>query len=317
MYIISASPHVHTRRTTSGAMWHVIIALIPALLSALYYFGAGAAAVTATAITGCIASEYAVTRWVLGRKTNTIGNGSAILTGMLLAFNLPSNLPVWIVLIGSFFSIAIVKMAFGGLGCNIFNPAIAGRVFLLISFPVQMTTWPVPGGDWSSYTDATTGATILSSIKMSQLDPESVDLMSKAIGNAGGSLGEVGAFALILGFIYLLATRVITWHIPVSIIATAFLFSWAIGGHPVIEILSGGLLLGAVFMATDYVTSPMTHGGMIIYGVMIGLITVIIRHWGAYPEGVSFAILIMNGCTPLINRWMRPTMFGERRKAAA
>ena len=311
MLTISASPHIHTTRTTSGAMWNVVIALIPALICALFYFGIGAAVVTVTSIAGCVASEYLINRFMLKRQC-TITDGSAILTGLLLAFNLPSNLPVWIVLIGSFFSIAVVKMAFGGLGCNIFNPAIAGRVFLLISCPVQMTTWPLPGNGFWNYADATTGATILSSIKMSQLDPDSIDIVSKAMGNAGGSLGEVGAIAILLGFVYLLVTKTITWHIPVAIIVSTGLFSWLIGGYPVIEILSGGLLLGAVFMATDYVTSPMTHKAMIVYGVMIGVITVIIRHYGAYPEGVSFAILIMNGFTPLLNRWMKPRVFGER-----
>lgn len=314
MYIISASPHIHTVRKTSMAMWHVIIALIPALFCAIYYFGIGAAIVAATSVTGCIATEYIINRYMFNRES-TIANGSAVLTGLLLAFNLPSNLPVWIVLIGAVFSIGVVKMAFGGLGCNIFNPAIAGRVFLLISFPVQMTSWPIPGVNWFEYTDATTGATILSSMKMNQIDPESIDLISKAVGNAGGSLGEVGAFALLLGFAYLLAMRIISWHIPVSILATVALFTWAIGGYPVIELLSGGLMLGAIFMATDYVTSPMTHKAMIVYGIFIGVITVIIRYWGAYPEGVSFAILIMNGCTPLLNRWMKPNLFGERRKA--
>lgn len=315
MYIISASPHIHTGCKTNMAMWHVIIALMPALFCALYYFGLGAAIVTATSIVGCIATEYVINRYMFHRRS-TIANGSAILTGLLLAFNLPSNLPFWIVLIGAVFSIGVVKMAFGGLGCNIFNPAIAGRVFLLISFPVQMTSWPLPESNWSSYTDAATGATILSSMKMNQLDPASIDLISKTVGNAGGSLGEVGAFALLLGFAYLLVTKVISWHIPVSILATVALFTWTIGGYPVIELLSGGLLLGAIFMATDYVTSPMTRKAMIVYGIFIGLITVIIRHFGSYPEGVSFAILIMNGCTPLLNRWMKPTLFGERRNAA-
>ncbi len=256
-------------------------------------------------------TEYLITRYMF-KSPATIANGSAILTGLLLGFNLPSNLPVWIVLIGAVAAIAVGKMSFGGLGCNIFNPALVGRVFLLISFPAQMTTWPEPLVNTWNYADATTGATILGSLKMGEITPEAVDLLQRALGNAGGSLGEVGGIALLLGLAYMLIRRVISWHIPVSIIATVALFSWAVGVDPLIAVFSGGLLLGAIFMATDYVTSPMTHSGMLVYGVMIGVITVVIRQWGAYPEGVSFAILIMNGLTPLINRYMKPKRFGER-----
>lgn len=309
---ISASPHIHTRRTVSWCMWQVLIALVPALACALYYFGIGAAIVIITSILGCIITEYLINRYMLGRQS-TIANGSAILTGLLLAFNLPSNLPVWIVLTGAVVAIAIGKMSFGGLGCNIFNPALVGRVFLLISFPAQMTTWPEPLVNPWSYTDATTGATILGAIKLGEISPDSVDLLQKALGMAGGSLGEVGGIALILGGLYMICRKVITWHIPVSILVTAGLFSWAIGINPWVQLLSGGMLLGAIFMATDYVTSPMSHRGMVVYGVMIGLITIIIRQWGAYPEGMSFAILLMNGFVPLINRYVKPRKFGERR----
>ena len=312
---ISPSPHAQTSTTVSRLMLHVIIALIPAALLALYYFGIGAAIVMATAIAGCVATEYLISRFMLGERP-TIGNLSAVLTGLLLALNLPSNLPVWIVLIGCVIAIGIGKMTFGGLGCNIFNPALVGRVFLLLSFPMQMTSWPIPLENRWVYADATTGATILGQLKLHQIAPSDVDLMDKALGMAGGSMGEIGAIALIIGFIYLLCFRVITWHIPVSIIATVALFSLCIGAPVGIEILSGGLLLGAIFMATDYVTSPMSHKGMILYGVMIGIITIIIRQWGAYPEGMSFAILIMNGVTPLINRYIKPRKFGERRVAA-
>ncbi len=312
---ISPSPHAQTSTTVSRLMLHVIIALIPAALLALYYFGIGAAIVMATAIAGCVATEYLISRFMLGERP-TIGNLSAVLTGLLLALNLPSNLPVWIVLIGCVIAIGIGKMTFGGLGCNIFNPALVGRVFLLLSFPMQMTSWPIPLENRWVYADATTGATILGQLKLHQIDPSDVDLMDKALGMAGGSMGEIGAIALIIGFIYLLCFRVITWHIPVSIIATVAIFSLCIGAPVGIEILSGGLLLGAIFMATDYVTSPMSHKGMILYGVMIGIITIIIRQWGAYPEGMSFAILIMNGVTPLINRYIKPRKFGERRVAA-
>ena len=266
---ISPSPHAQTPTTVTRLMMHVIIALIPAVLVALYYFGLGA--VIATSIIGCVAVEYLITRFMLGQKPS-IGNLSAVLTGLLLALNLPSNLPVWTVLIGCVVAIGIGKMAFGGLGCNIFNPALVGRVFLLLSFPVAMTTWPIPGENLTAYTDATTGATVLGLLKQHIITPSDVCLLDGAIGNMGGSVG--------------------------------------------IELLSGGLMLGAIFMATDYVTSPMSHKGQLLYGVMIGIITLVIRLWGAYPEGMSFAILIMNGVTPLINRYMKPRKFGERRAAA-
>ncbi len=312
---ISPSPHAQTPTTVTRLMMHVIIALIPAVLVALYYFGLGAAIVIATSIIGCVAVEYLITRFMLGQKPS-IGNLSAVLTGLLLALNLPSNLPVWTVLIGCVVAIGIGKMAFGGLGCNIFNPALVGRVFLLLSFPVAMTTWPIPGENLTAYTDATTGATVLGLLKQHIINPSDVCLLDGAIGNMGGSLGEVSAIALIIGFIYMLCMKVITWHIPVSIIATVALFSLCVGAPVGIELLSGGLMLGAIFMATDYVTSPMSHKGQLLYGVMIGIITLVIRLWGAYPEGMSFAILIMNGVTPLINRYMKPRKFGERRAAA-
>lgn len=312
LLVVSASPHVHTSRTTSKCMWNVVIALIPALLCALYYFGIGAAIVTVTAVIGCVATEYLITRYMLGRPS-TIANGSAILTGLLLACNLPSNLPVWIVLIGAVVAIGIGKMSFGGLGCNIFNPALVGRVFLLISFPAQMTTWPLPLVNTWNYADATTGATILGALKLGEINVADVNILDQFIGLGGGSLGEVGSLALIIGLVYLLATKTISWHIPVSILATVALFSWSVGANPIVELLSGGLLLGAIFMATDYVTSPMCHRGMLVYGVLIGIITVVIRQWGAYPEGMSFAILIMNGFTPLINKYIKPRKFGERK----
>ena len=312
---ISPSPHAQTPTTVSRLMLHVIIALVPAVLFALYYFGIGAAIVIATSIVGCIAAEYLITRYMLGRKPS-IGNLSAVLTGLLLALNLPSNIPVWMVLIGCVVAIGIGKMTFGGLGCNIFNPALVGRVFLLLSFPVAMTTWPEPIVNRMAYTDATTGATILGQLKQNLITPDQINLLDAALGNMGGSMGEVGAIALLLGFAYLLCFRVITWHIPVAIIGTAALFSLCIGAPVGVEILSGGMLLGAIFMATDYVTSPMSRPGMLLYGAMIGIITIIIRQWGAYPEGMTFAILIMNGVTPLINRYMKPRKFGEGRATA-
>lgn len=293
-------------------MRHVTIALLPAAACALYIFGIGALIVIVTSIAACAATRYGINRWML-RRPSTLADGSAILTGLLLAFNLPSNLPVWAVIIGSVVAIGIGKMAFGGLGCNIWNPALVGRVFLLISFPVQMTSWPLPLVNRSEYFDAVTGATTLGMLKLGETDTASVDAVANAVGAVGGSLGEVSAIALLIGFIYLLCVKVITWHIPVAILGTVALFSLCTGGNPAVELLSGGLMLGACFMATDYVTSPMAKKGMLIFGVMIGLITVIIRHWGAYPEGVSFAILLMNGFVPLIDRYVKPRKFGERR----
>ncbi len=312
---ISPSPHAHTPVTVRRLMLNVIVALLPAVALALYCFGLGAAVVIATSIAGCVVVEYLISRYMLGEKPS-IGNLSAVLTGLLLALNLPSNLPIWTVLIGCVIAIGIGKMTFGGLGCNIFNPALVGRVFLLLSFPVQMTTWPLPMENRMAYLDATTGATTLGQLKMDQISGADVDILTHALGFTSGSMGEMGAIALLIGFIYLLCTRTITWHIPVSILATVALFSLCIGVNPGVQLVTGGLMLGAIFMATDYVTSPMSHSGMILYGVMIGIITVVIRQWGAYPEGVSFAILIMNGLTPLINRYLKPRKFGEGRVAA-
>lgn len=307
-------------------MLDVLIALLPAVACSLFFFGAGALVVLLSAVAGCVATEYLIQRFLIKGKS-TIGNYSAIVTGVLLALNLPSNLPVYIVILGSIFSIGIVKMAFGGLGNNIFNPAIAGRVFLLLSFPAQMTTWPLPIVNRWKYFDMETGATILSTMKESVSDVNTgasvassmkdmveVSTWDAFLGNMGGSMGEVSAIALLIGAAYLLIRKVITWHIPVAILASVALFYLALGDDPLMPLLTGGLLLGAFFMATDYATSPMSHKGMIVYGAMIGVITVIIRKWGAYPEGVSFAILLMNGLTPLINRYFKPTRFGERSK---
>ncbi|MDE6417967.1 MAG: RnfABCDGE type electron transport complex subunit D [Duncaniella sp.] len=312
---ISPSPHAQTPTTVTRLMMHVIIALIPAVLVALFYFGLGAAVVICTSIVGCVAVEYIITRWMLGQKPS-IGNLSAVLTGLLLALNLPSNLPIWTILIGCVVAIGIGKMTFGGLGCNIFNPALVGRVFLLLSFPVAMTSWPEPIVNRMAYTDASTGATVLGLLKQGIIAPSDVNLLDALMGQMGGSLGEVGAIALIIGFIYMLCMGVITWHTPVAIVGTVALFSLCVGAPIGVELLSGGLLLGAIFMATDYVTSPMSHKGQLLYGFMIGIITLVIRLWGAYPEGMSFAILIMNGVTPLINRYMKPRKFGEGRVAA-
>ncbi len=323
--IVSLSPHVHSGDSVQKNMYGVLIALIPALLVSLIYFGVGAAVVTLTSVVSCLFFEWAITKFILKREKTTILDGSAIITGVLLAFNVPSNLPVWIIVIGALVAIGIGKMTFGGLGCNPFNPALVGRVFLLISFPVQMTSWPKIG-QVTSYLDAETGATPLALMKMavhgdaSALEqlPSSFDLF---IGATGGSLGEVSALALLIGLLYMLWKKIITWHIPVSILATVFVFSGlmhmanpALYASPAVHLFTGGLMLGAIFMATDYVTSPMTHKGMIIYGVAIGFLTVVIRNFGAYPEGMSFAILIMNAFTPLINNYCKPKRFGEVKK---
>ncbi len=315
---ISPSPHIHSGDSIEKSMYGVIIALIPALIVSLIYFGLGALIVTSVSVASCVLFEYLIQKYLIKGK-KTIGDGSAVLTGLLLAFNLPSNLPVWIVIIGALVAIGVAKMSFGGLGNNIFNPALVGRVFLLISFPAQMTVWPEPGIFPTAYSDAVTSATTLSMIK--NHFGEIPNYTSLLLGKMGGSLGEVSAIALLLGMIYLLWKKIITWHIPVSILVTVCIFTGIMHGiypdkyaNPLVHVLSGGLLLGAIFMATDYVTSPMSTNGMLIYGVGIGVITVVIRLFGAYPEGVSFAILIMNAFTPLINMYVKPKKFGEEIK---
>lgn len=311
--IVSPSPHVHSGDSIEKNMYGVLIALMPAFLVALYLFRIDALKITALSILFCVVSEYLIARFIMKREPSVL-DGSAIITGGLLAFNVPSNLPVWILALGALFSIGVVKMSFGGLGNNIFNPAIAGRIFLLISFPAQMTTWPTPAVGVA--TDATTSATVLSNLRF---QPEALPALKEMfLGFEGGSIGEMSALALLLGLAYLLWKKIITWHIPVSILLSVAIFTGILYAfdpvpmnNPLIHLFSGGLMLGAVFMATDYVTSPMTRSGMLIYGTGIGLITVCIRLWGAYPEGVSFAILLMNAFTPLINNYTTPKRFGE------
>ena len=318
MLHISPSPHIHGGDSIKKNMYGVLIALMPAFAVSLYMFGVGALVVTLTSVLACVLFEFLIQKYLL-KKTPSIDDGSAILTGVLLAFNMPSNLPVWIVIIGALAAIGIGKMSFGGLGNNVFNPALVGRVFLLISFPAQMTTWPLPGVFPLSYLDAETGATVLGLLKMKTtgLNLSPLDMF---LGSMGGSLGEVSAIALLLGFFYMLYKKIITWHIPVSVLLTVFIFTGLLYisnpeayTSPVIHMLSGGLLLGAIFMATDYVSSPMSKRGMVIYGVGIGLLTAIIRVYGAYPEGMSFAILIMNAATPLINTYVKPKHFGGKK----
>lgn len=313
--ILSPSPHIHTTRTVRGTMLHVLAALTPALICALYFFGLPALKVVCISVGVCVAVEWFVTRFML-RRPETISDFSAVLTGVLLAMNLPSNLPWWMVAAGSIIAIGIGKMSFGGLGCNIFNPALVGRVFLLISFPVAMTTWPLPEAGFGD-SDGMTGATVLTRIKLGEIEPSMLPDSGMLTGFSGGSLGEAGAIALLIGFAYLLALKIIKWYVPVSIVIGLSVVD-LLAGYPVIfDVFSGGLLLGAIFMATDYATSPMTPRGMLVYGFFIGVITAVIRRWGAYPEGMSFAILIMNGFTPLINRYMKPRRFSPRKRREA
>ena len=309
-------------------MYGVVIALLPALLVSFFYFGIGSAIVCATSVAACVVFEWAINKFLLKNERTTVCDGSAIVTGLLLGFNLPSNLPVWIIVLGALVAVGVGKMTFGGLGCNLFNPALVGRCFLLVSFPAQMTSWP-QAGQLTSYLDAETGATPLSIMKwaiksgdasvLEQL-PSSFNMLiglPDTCQTGAGSLGEVCALALILGLAFMLWRKIITWHTPVSIIATVFVISGLLHlsnpayADPFAVIFSGGLMLGAIFMATDYVTSPMCSRGQLVYGVGIGLLTVVIRNWGAYPEGMSFAILIMNAFTPLINTYIKPKRFGE------
>ncbi len=308
----------------------VIAALMPAYIVSVIEFGWGALITAAISVVACVAFEWLIAKFILKQKP-TVCDCSAILTGLLLAFNLPSNLPWWIILIGALVAIGIGKMTFGGLGQNPFNPALVGRVFLLIAFPVQMTTWPRPLGFAGSYVDAETAATPLALLKQgikggdASVVSNLPSLWDAFVGAMGGSLGEVCALALLIGGIFLICTRVITWHIPVSILATVALFAavtgWCgalpegmtTGQYVALSLCTGGIMLGAFFMATDYVTSPMTACGKIIFGIGIGFIVMVIRTWGAYPEGMSFAILIMNACVPLLN-YIRPKRFGEKKK---
>ena len=323
--VVSLSPHTRGNDTVERNMYGVVIALIPALLVSFLYFGLGSVIVCLTSVAACVFFEWAITKYML-KEEPTLTDGSAIVTGLLLGMNLPSNLPLWIIIIGALVAIGVAKMSFGGLGHNPFNPALVGRCFLLVSFPAQMTSWPVVG-QLTKYADATTGATPLSLMKtaIKNNDPSVLNQVPDAVhlllGNnpagGAGTIGEVCALALILGLCFMLWKKIITWHIPVSIIATVFVFSGILHmanpvyADPLTEILSGGLMLGAIFMATDYVTSPMTHKGQVLYGVLIGFLTVVIRNWGSYPEGMSFAILIMNGFTPLINYYIKPKRYGE------
>ena len=323
--IVSLSPHAHGTDSVERNMYGVVIALLPALLVSFFYFGIGSAIVCATSVAACIFFEWAINKYLMKNSRTTVCDGSAVVTGLLLGFNLPSNLPVWIIILGALVAVGIGKMTFGGLGSNLFNPALVGRCFLLVSFPAQMTSSP-QAGQLTSYLDAETGATPLSVMKWAiksgdpsvlQQLPDSWHLFIGHTVEGAGSLGEVCALALLLGLAFMLWRKIITWHTPVSIILTVFVLSGLLHlsspvyADPFAVIFSGGLMLGAIFMATDYVTSPMCSRGQLVYGVGIGVLTVVIRNWGAYPEGMSFAILIMNAFTPLINTYIKPKRFGE------
>lgn len=329
---VSGSPHVHAPQTVSKIMYGVVISLIPAMLVSFYFFGLQAILVTMVAVISCLGFEY-LFQYVLQGKSfgrpYSIFDGSGLITGILLAFNVPSNIPLWMVVVGSLVAIGIGKMTFGGLGKNVFNPALVGRVFMLISFPVQMTSWPVPTKFSTALTDVITGPTPLAIIKegikkgdsLDSLMSQVPDYVSLLMGNMGGSLGEVSAIAILIGGLYMLIRRIITWHIPVAFLGSAALFSgilWLVDPtlyvDPAFHLLTGGIMLGAVYMATDMVTSPMAKSGQLIFGAGCGLLTITIRVFGAYPEGVSFAILIMNAFVPLINRSFKPKHFGEEVK---
>jgi electron transport complex protein RnfD len=303
-------------------MWRVNLALVPTLIVAIAFFGLNALLISLVSVASCVLFQWLIEKFIL-KTPSTVCDGSAVVTGLLLAFNVPATREmIWLVIIAALVAIAIGKMSFGGLGKNPFNPALVGRVFMLISFPVQMTTWPKPGENLFSMvsqptTDATTGATPLGLIKENGVQAAG-QVWDYFVGNIGGSLGEVSALAILIGAIYLLCRRIISWHIPVSFIGTAFIFSgilWLCDKtafvDPLTTILTGGIMLGACFMATDMVTSPMTKAGQLVFGFGCGLLTIIIRNWGNYPEGVSFAILLMNSVTPLLNRWFKPKRFAN------
>ena len=316
-FFVAPSPHVHGSQSTRSLMRDVLIALLPALAVSTWVYGTDVLTVSAIAVVSCVAIEFLIQKFLLGGEP-TVSNLSAAVTGLLLAFNLPASIPWWIVVIGSAVAIGVAKMTFGGLGRNPFNPALVGRVFLLIAYPVQMTSFSVPTVE--GYSDAFSGATPLAAVKSGAVSVEDADLLNMLSGAVSGSLGEIAAAALIVGGIYLLWRKVITWHIPVAVLGSMAVFAFVVallngGGAalyelPAFHLLAGGALLGAIYMATDYVTSPMTHKGMLIYGAGIGVITMVIRLWGAYPEGMSFAILLMNSVAPLINRYVKPKRFG-------
>ena len=323
--LVSPAPHIHAAVSTKSLMRDVVIALLPAVIVSVVFYGLGEIVVLGTSVVSCILVEYLITKFLL-KKPSTVCDYSAVVTGILLALNLPYTTPWWVVLIGALFAVGVVKMTFGGLGQNIFNPAIAGRVFLLVSFPAYMTNWQMPGGLFG--VDAVSGATPLGLINEGIMNGQTVPEIMTANGlsysqmlfaNIGGSVGEISALALLAGFVYLLVRKVIRPHITLSIWATVALVSlvfWLAAPDrftdPLFNLLSGGMILGSCFMATDYVTSPMSVKGGIVYGIGIGFITLMIRYFGSYPEGMSFAILIMNSTVPLINMWFHQKKYGRK-----
>ena len=328
-YILSSSPHAHGRASVSRIMLDVIIALLPTTAAGIWFFGLPAVWTIATCVSTCIVTE-ALCRLAMKRE-NTIGDLSAVVTGLLLALNLPAGLPLWMAVVGSVFAIGVAKQVFGGLGMNPFNPALAARAFMLISFTGPMTTWLKPF--WWKTPEAMTTATPLAVMKtwfgaeaMTSATPHGLcnaackgvpGLWDMAIGNIPGCIGEVSAIAIAIGAAYLLFRKVITWHIPAAFIGAVAIFAAfkGCGAPPLVHVLSGGVVLGAFFMATDYVTSPITPLGKLIFGAGCGVFTMLIRTAdpanGGYPEGVSFSILVMNAFTPLINRWTRPRPFSK------
>jgi len=325
MFTVSGSPHIHGENSTPKIMYGVVVAMIPAMLVSIYYFGLDALRVLVVSAAASLFFEWVIQKYVM-KVPVTVSDGSALVTGILLAFNVPSNLPTWMIIIGALVAIGMAKMSFGGLGKNIFNPALVARVFLLISFPVAMTSWPKPSPITGGLVDTVTGPTPLGIVKeglkagktMAELQKELPSYLQELMGQMGGSLGEVSAIALLIGGFYMLYKKIITWHIPVSMLGTVAVVSGILWGlhpdqyaDPLFHLLTGGMLLGALFMATDMVTSPMTRGGQIVFGIGVGLLTILIRIWGAYPEGVSFAILLMNAVVPLINRGFKPKRFGD------
>jgi electron transport complex protein RnfD len=321
---VSSPPHIYGTDSTARRMRDVIIALIPACFFSIYRYGLHTSLVIAISIISAIVAEFLFQR--VAKKKVTIGDNSAIITGLLLAFNLPPDIPYWIPVLGSAFAIIAVKQLFGGLGANFVNPALAARAFLLASFPVQMTNWTVmrPVADAatgaSAAVDATSGATYLAMIKANpSFTPEFSDYMALLFGKIGGCIGEVSAVALLAGGIYLIARRVINWRIPVFYIGTFALLVFIYGregfftGHVLFEVLNGGLIMGAFFMATDYATSPITQKGKVIFAMGCGLVAYLIRFFGGYPEGVCYSILIMNLFVPLIDKYVRPRVYGKKR----
>ncbi len=321
--LVTSSPHFRSDYKIERIMLDVVIALLPALIAGMVVFGVSALTLTLISVISAVLTEYVIEK--LLHREITIDDFSAVVTGMLLAFNLPPTVSWWIPAVGSFFAIAIVKMCFGGLGNNFVNPALAARVFLLASWPVQMTTWTIPGASSagaanaiSAATDAMTSATPLDILKVAGTSSQLPSLWSMFIGNIGGTIGETSALALLVGAAYLLYRGVINLRTPLSFIATVGLMTWIFGpegmftGPFMYHILGGGLILGAFFMATDYPTSPVTPVGQIIMGIGCGILTSVIRLWGGYPEGVSYSILLMNMVTPLIDRYTMPKVFGTR-----